>query len=201
MNNLYDDTDRSSIPAVGSNLHISSVQDPKQGNMENLLDCSPSDLHLTIERIAAIKRSVVLDLIKKPHCAAVEERYPSMIGCNWEVFPPKQVKRTRVVKRKVKLKIDIDSDRVKRGGVGSETKEPSAVEVEQPGSGPGPRESFETATNSVDSSTQTLPDLITTVVSNIEPSHTNFVNECVSPPSSEGPVCFPLPPFHWITRP
>ena len=139
------------------------LQESRQRNMESLLDCSPSDLHLAIERLAAIKRSAALDLIRKRRCVAMEERCPSLVGCNWECFPPKRVKRAirwwipgRVVKRRVELETDSGLGGVERNGVGSEMREPSEVEVsqgmevEQPGSGPGPQGSFKIATNSVD---------------------------------------------------
>ena len=35
---------------------VFSLQRPKRGNVEGLLDCSPKDLHLTIERLTAIRR-------------------------------------------------------------------------------------------------------------------------------------------------
>ena len=76
----------------------------------------------------------------------------------------------------------------------------------QPGSNTGPQESFEIKTNNVDSSTQTLPDdssvwpFATTVVNSVVPSHSNFVNKGVSPPSPEGSGGVSPFPFLWTTR-
>ena len=111
-----------SIPAVRNDLHDSSLQESNQGNMDDLLDYSPSDLHLTIERLVAVRGNDAMDLTRKRRRVIMEERCPSLVGCNWEVFPPKQA-----IKRKVKLKIDSDSGSVEEG-VGQ------CKEVEQPGS-------------------------------------------------------------------
>ena len=86
------------------------------------------DLHLTIGRLAAIKHCVAVDLIRKRRYTAQEERYPSLVGSNWGFFPPKQVKRARVIKRKVKLKMDSEA------GEPSEERVSQCMEVEQPGS-------------------------------------------------------------------
>lgn len=67
---------------------VFSLQEPKLGNVESLLDCSPNDLHQTIESLVAIKRAVSLDLIGKRRYASQEERYPSLVGCDWVFYLP-----------------------------------------------------------------------------------------------------------------
>ena len=51
---------------------VLSLQKPQLGNVVNLLDCSPKDLYLTIERLAAIRRAVTLDVIER-HNDSLEE--------------------------------------------------------------------------------------------------------------------------------
>ena len=186
-----------SNPGVGNELHVSSLQDSGRGSVESLLDCSPRDLRLKIKRLDR---------------SAVEERYPRLVGCNWEVFTPNHARKAKSVGTKESLEERVSpcmeleqpgsceerpmyyKHLVYHGGVEFSFEEIRAGEwrKKQPGSSNGPFEIREIVANGVDSFTQTLPDdslgfsVATNNVNDVEPSHRNVVNESVSPHSPEG---------------